>query len=143
MKILFPIPKPPTAVIAPVSVEIASVLFCVKITSSVTIWVVVTVVNSIVNFCATISPPTYKLPPIPAPPITVRAAFEVLTACVLSVIATAPENAAEVAVNDEIVECPLTSRAPFKVVVPVPTVNVLLPVISTFSLNCVVPSTCN
>ena len=34
---------------------------------------VVTVVYSMVNFCATISPPTYKLPPIPTPPATCSA----------------------------------------------------------------------
>ena len=40
--------------------------------SSVSTIVVVTVVYCIVNFCATISPPTYKSPPIPTPPPTTR-----------------------------------------------------------------------
>jgi hypothetical protein len=41
------------------------------------------VVYSIVNFWATISPPTYKLPPIPTPPITFKAPVVVLVAEVL------------------------------------------------------------
>jgi hypothetical protein len=48
--------------------------------------VVVTVVYSIVNFCATISPPTYKLPPIPTPPVTVKAPVAVLVAASVEVI---------------------------------------------------------
>ena len=54
--------------------------------SSVCTNVVVTVVNWIVSFCATISPPTYKLPPIPTPPETVNAPLFVEVALVLLVI---------------------------------------------------------
>ena len=60
--------------------------------SSVSTTVVVTVVYSIVNFCATISPPTYKFPPIPTPPATVNAPEsvdnEVVVFCVENVCAT-------------------------------------------------------
>ena len=68
-----PTPIPPVIIIAPVVVDTALVSLLTVNTSSVTIDVVVTVVNCIVNFSATISPPTYKLPPIPTPPRTCNA----------------------------------------------------------------------
>ena len=51
--------------------------------------VVVTVVNSIVNLLATISPPTYKFPPIPTPPTTLSAPVVLETAAVVLVIVVA------------------------------------------------------
>ena len=71
--ILPPTPTPPVTTNAPVSVEVDAVLLVVWIISSVLISVVVTVVSCIVNFCATISPPTYKSPPMPTPPETCSA----------------------------------------------------------------------
>ena len=47
---------------------------------------VVTVVSSIVNLLAMISPPTYKLPPIPTPPYTCSAPVAVEVALVLFAI---------------------------------------------------------
>ena len=64
--------------IAPVTVLLELVVLLTVNTSSVTMSVVVTVVYCIVNFSATISPPTYKLPPIPTPPKTCKAPDVVL-----------------------------------------------------------------
>ena len=54
--------------------------------SSVLTSVVVTVVYSIVSFCATISPPTNRSPPMPTPPVTCRAPVFVLVALVEFVV---------------------------------------------------------
>ena len=68
-----PIPTPPTTVKAPVVVLILDeVLVIVNISGDVTkVWV--TVVYCITNLVALIVPPTFKSPPIPTPPTTVKA----------------------------------------------------------------------
>ena len=68
-----PMPTPPLTCRAPVVVDTAEVVLDVRIMSSVVTSVVVTVVHSMVNVCAIISPPTYKLPPMPTPPATTSA----------------------------------------------------------------------
>ena len=86
--ILPPIPAPPAITNAPVVVLVLEVVLYVLIMSSVTTTLVVTVVSCIVNFSATISPATYKLPPIPAPPATINAPVIVIVADAVFVILT-------------------------------------------------------
>ena len=62
-------PAPPATINAPVVVELESVELVDVITSSVSTDTLVTVVYSMVSRCATISPPTCKLPPMPTPPL--------------------------------------------------------------------------
>ena len=85
-----PIPTPPETCKAPELVFVAELMFDVRIISSVSTSVVVTVVYSMVNFWATISPPTYRLPPMPTPPATRKAPLSVVVADVLLMITYVP-----------------------------------------------------
>ena len=79
-------PTPPRTCNAPVVVPVLAVVLYVLIISSVCTKVVVTVVYWIVNLLATISPPTYKLPPMPTPPATCNAPESVEYACVVLLV---------------------------------------------------------
>ena len=99
--------------------------------SSVTTTLVVTVVSCIVNFSAIISPPTYKFPPIPTPPATVKAPVVVEDELLISLISTTPNVLVPVTPNVPeattlLPDMPLTYKFPL---IPTPPATINAPVL--------------
>ena len=112
-----PIPTPPVTIKAPVDVVVEAVEFVIE-TAPLEVNPV-NVPTEVIEGCAAVAnvpvmlPPTFNAPPIPTPPVTIKAPVDVVVEAVEFVIETAPLEVNPVNVPTEVIEgCAAVANVP-------------------------------